>query len=257
VGERTSYAPGGFCWVELTTPGQAGAKDFYGSLFGWAHEDIPMGEDGSVYSMMKLDGKTVSAISAQSRDQAGTPAVWNTYVSVTDADGVAEHAALHGAEIVAPPFDVFDAGRMAIVKDPHGAFFRLWQPNQTAGVELVNTPGAWCWNELQSPDLDGSKAFYGELLGWELAPFEGSPTPYLIISNEGRGQGGIAPLQEGSPPAWLVYFAVADIEDSLAQVGEFGGAAITGTIDIGIAKIAIVSDPQGGVFALYAGELQE
>ena len=156
-----------------------------------------------------------------------------------------------GATVHAPPFDVVEGGRLAVLQDPQGAFVMLWQPNQNRGVELVNTPGAFCWNKLHTPDVEASTHFYGQLFGWALQPFEQSAVPYFIIQNSGRANGGITEAQEGMPTAWLVYFAVEDINDGLAKVGELGGDTIVGPIDIGVAKIGIVSDPQGGVFALY------
>jgi uncharacterized protein len=258
VGERTGYAPGTFSWVDLTTPDQEAAKAFYGGLFGWEAEDLPIG-DGAYYSMQRVDGKDVAAISPQQQQQrdAGVPPLWNSYVSVESADAVADRARELGATVHAPPFDVMEAGRMAVIQDPQGAHFLLWQPNQNIGAKLVNAPGALSWNELSSPDLDASKEFYSSLFGWTIEPFEGSPEPYLAIKNGDANNGGIRELQSpGPPPHWLVYFAVDDIDEGLAKVEQLGGTKHAGPIDIGIAKIAVVADPQGAIFALYAGQLE-
>jgi predicted enzyme related to lactoylglutathione lyase len=258
MGKRSSYTPGTFCWADLTTPDQDGAKAFYEALFGWEADDRPVGE-GVTYSTMLLDDSQVAGIGPQPQAQreAGVPAMWNSYVAVVDADAVATRAAELGATVHAPPFDVMDAGRMAVIQDPQGAYFELWQPNQHQGAQLVNAPGALCWNELASPDVDGSAEFYGELFGWQLSAMEGMPMRYMVITNAERSNGGITELQPPAPPHWLVFFAVAEIEPALARVEELGGSKTAGPIDIGIAKIGIVADPQGAVFALYAGELEE
>lgn len=258
MGERTQYAPGTFCWNDLTTTDQAAAKVFYSGLFGWEAEDMPVGED-VFYSMQRLGGKDVAAISPQPQTQrdAGVPPVWNSYVSVERADDAAERATALGGTVHAPPFDVMEAGRMAVIQDPQGAFFMVWQPRQHFGAALVNAPGAPVWNELASPDPDGSSAFYSRLFGWTVAPFEGGPEPYLSIKNGEANNGGIRQLSPpGTPPNWLVYFGVEDVEAALAKVAELGGTHIAGPIDIQIARIAIVQDPQGAVFALYAGQLE-
>ncbi len=258
MGERTQYAPGTFSWADLSTTDQDAAKAFYGGLFGWVADDRPVG-DGVVYSLMQRDGKDVAAISAQPQMQrdAGLPPTWNSYVTVDSADATLERAKELGATVHAPAFDVMDAGRMAVIQDPQGAFVMVWQSKDHIGASLVNAPGALCWNELASPDLDGSAAFYGGLFGWTLEPFEGSPTPYLIVKNSDRANGGIRPNDPpGMPPHWLVYFAVEDIDAGLAKVEELGGTKHAGPIDIGIAKIGIVQDPQGATFALYAGQLE-
>jgi predicted enzyme related to lactoylglutathione lyase len=258
MGERTQYAPGTFCWTDLTTTDQDAAKAFYGGLFGWEPEDLPVSE-GVVYSMMRVDGKDVAAISPQPQQQreAGVPPTWNSYVSVEDADAAAERASELGATVHAPPFDVMEAGRMAVIQDPQGAFFMVWQPRQHFGAMLVNATAALVWNELSSPNFDASTAFYEGLFGWTVAPFDASPQPYLSIKNGEANNGGIRELSPpGVPPHWLVYFGTDDIDAALAKVDELGGTKLGGPIDIQIAKIAIVQDPQGATFALYAGQLE-
>ena len=185
------------------------------------------------------------------------PPMWNSYISVASADATAARAKELGATVHAEPFDVMDVGRMAVIQDPQGAAFELWQPKEHFGAALVNAPGAPVWNELSSPDLDASSAFYTQLFGWTVAPFEGSAQPYLSIKNGDANAGGIRPLtQPGAPPYWLAYFGVEDLDSALAKVGELGGAVHAGPIEIQIAKIAVVADPQGAVFALYDGELE-
>ncbi len=257
MGERSEYTPGTFCWSELTTSDQAAAKAFYGPLLGWQANDIPLGDE-AYYSMQLIDGKRVAAIAPQPQQQrdAGVPPLWNSYVSVASADATAERAKELGATVHAPPFDVMTVGRMAVIQDPQGAFFMLWQPADTIGAELVNAPGALVWNELQSPNLDASASFYGDLFGWQIAQAEGMQDRYLMIKNAGANNGGIRDLTPPSPPSWLTYFGVQDVDEALAKVDELGGSKLAGPIDIGIAKLAVVADPQGAVFALYAGALE-
>ena len=258
MGERTEYTPGTFCWTDLTTPDQDGAKRFYSALFGWEADDQPVG-DGIVYSMMEIDGKDVCAISPQPQQQreGGVPPMWNSYVSVESADDSARRAAELGATVHAQPFDVMDVGRMAVIQDPQGAFFEIWEPKSHMGAQLVNVPGALSWNELNSPDPQASAAFYGDLFGWEAQTFEGMGD-YLVIMNGGRSNGGIRNLDPpGMPPNWAVYFATPDIDAELAKVEELGGTKHEGPIDIGMAKIGVVQDPQGAWFLLYDGRLED
>lgn len=257
MAERSEYTPGTFCWSELSTTDQEGAKAFYAGLLGWEAQDSPMG-DGAYYSMQLVGGRRVAAIAAQPQQQrdAGVPPLWSSYVSVESADATAARVSELGGTVHAPPFDVMTAGRMAVIQDPQGAFFMLWQPREHIGAELVNAPGALVWNELQSPDLDASASFYGGLFGWEAEEAEGMPDRYLTIKNAGANNGGMRGLTPPSPPSWLVYFGVDDVERALARLDELGGTKLAGPIDIGIAKLAVAADPQGAVFALYAGELE-
>jgi uncharacterized protein len=258
MGERTDYTPGTFCWTDLTTTDQAAAKAFYGDVFGWEPVDFPVGDD-VVYSMMRIDGKDVAAISPQPEQQrdAGVPPAWNSYIAVDSADEALDRAKQLGADVHAPAFDVMDAGRMGVVQDPQGAFFLVWQAKDHPGAGLVNTSGALSWNELASPDMDASAAFYGELFGWSVEPIEGE-MPYLTVLNrEGWNNGGIRPVMPpGTPPHWLVYFGSDDVAGAIREITERGGDQLVGPMDIGAGEIAVAQDPQGAVFALFAGAFQ-
>jgi predicted enzyme related to lactoylglutathione lyase len=260
MGERTQYTPGTFSWTDLNTTDQEAAKAFYAGLFGWSYDDAPVGDD-VYYSMANVDGKPVGAISPQPQQQrdAGAPPAWNSYITVQSADAALERARELGATVHAEAFDVMDAGRMGVVQDPQGAWFLVWEPKDHIGAELVNAHGAMSWNELGSPDPDGSAKFYGDLFGWETSQMEGSEMPYLVIRTAaGNSNGGIRPpAPPGTPPSWLVYFATDDIDGTLAKVSDQGGNVLVGSTDIGVAKIAVAQDPQGAVFALYSGHLDD
>ena len=257
MGERTEYAPGIFSWTDLSTTDPDAAKSFYAALLGWQAEDLPV-PGGGVYSMQQLEGKNVAAIAPQPPQQreAGVPPAWQSYITVTSADDAARRAGALGGTVHASPFDVMDAGRMAVIQDPQGAFFLVWEPKSNIGAGLVNVPGALCWNELASPELDAAPGFYTELFGWTVEPFEGSPTPYLTIKAAGKANGGMREAQPQEPPCWLVYFAVDDVDTAMNRVKELGGKATTDPFDIAMARIGVAQDPQGAVFALYAGQLE-
>lgn len=257
MGERSRYAPGTFCWSELSTTDLAGAKAFYGALLGWQADDLPL-DGGNVYSMQLLGGAPVAAIAVQPPQQreAGVPSLWSSYVSVDSADAAAQRAKELGATVHAPAFDVMQAGRMAVIQDPQGAYVMVWEPRERVGAGLVNAPGALVWNELQSPDLDASAAFYGEMFGWSVQDAPGMQPRYLSIKNGEANNGGMRELEAGTPPSWLVYFGAEDLDVALARAQELGGVKLAGPIDIQIAKLAVVQDPQGAVFALYAGQLE-
>src|SRR3954471_23267009 len=260
MGERTNYQPGTFSWADVTTTEQDAAKRFYSGLFGWQADDRPVG-DGVYYSMMKLGGRAVAAISPQPQQQrdAGVPPMWNNYVTVESADSAADRAGELGATVHAPPFDVMDVGRMAVIQDPQGAFFMVWEPRASIGAELVNAPGALAWNELGSPDPAESADFYGSLFGWTVEEMEGSPTPYLIVRNGERTNGGIREMgEEPAPPHWMPYLGVDDAERAVARAGEFGGSTLMGPVPAGPGRqIGVIRDPQGAVFGIYQGDFDD
>lgn len=257
MAERTKYSPGTFSWTDLTTSDQPAAKQYYGALFGWDAIDNPIGED-MVYSMMQIDGKDVAAISPQMQAQreAGVPPTWNSYVTVESADAAADRAQKLGATVLSPAFDVFDVGRMAIIQDAQGAVLEVWEPKQHIGASLVNAPGALTWNELASTDPDASAEFYGELFGWKLEPFEGMEGYLGIQTSDGKSNGGIRAGTENEPSYWLVYFGADDADATAAKANELGASTLV-QMDIGVGKIAVLQDPQGAVFALYAGRFDD
>jgi predicted enzyme related to lactoylglutathione lyase len=254
MGERTSYPPGTFCWVDLATDDQQAAKAFYGELLGWQYEDTPIGE-GQVYSMARLDGHDVAAVGPLQGPE-GVPPHWNCYVSVEDADATAARAAGLGATVLAEPFDVFESGRMAVVQDPQGAIVSLWQPNNHIGATLVNAIGALTWNDLISPDVDASASFYRGLFGWQIDEVPESGGQYWSILNAGNRNGGLMPQPPDSHPAWNLYFAVEDVDATLARAAERGGQTIAGPMDIpNGTRLAVLADPQGAVFSVASGPL--
>ena len=142
-------------------------------MFGWEFENkLPPGIDDK-YLIASLHGSRSAAIASPTPGVTGTP-TWNTYVSVVDADATADRAAALGAEVLVAPVDAGPpgavAGRWAALVDPAGAHIRLWQPGYRHGAQLVNHPGTWNSSDLATIDVEGAKAFYGAIFGWEADP---------------------------------------------------------------------------------------
>ena len=247
--EVTQHAPGSFCWPELQTTNATGAKSFYSTLFGWTATDDEVGPD-KFYTMLHLRGLAVGALYELSKEQKeqGIPSHWGSYVSVADIDATAARAKELGAELLAPPFDVMDVGRMAVVKDPVGAVFSLWQPKVHIGAHVMGEPNSLCWTELSTRDIPAAKAFYTGLFGWTT---KDSPE-YIEVLNQGRPIAGMmAPPQEGIPPHWLVYFAVSDCDASARKATDLGGESLVPPTDIpSVGRFSVMKDPQGAAFAI-------
>src|SRR4051812_13734285 len=145
--DRTSHPPGTFSWAELATSDVDAAKGFYGDLFRWvAHdEEIP---GGGRYTNFELRGRDAAGGMTAGPDQG--PPHWNAYVTVANADEAAARAEDLGATVMAPPFDIMNYGRMAVIQDPTGAFLMLWQAGSSIGATVVNEHGAITWNDLQT-----------------------------------------------------------------------------------------------------------
>jgi predicted enzyme related to lactoylglutathione lyase len=257
VGERTSHPPGTISWTDLATSDQEGAKQFYAALFGWEYDDRPVGDEGT-YSMAQLGGRGVAALAGQRPDEAdqGIPPHWNVYVTVEDVDATAGQVAGAGGQLLAEPFDVFDAGRMAVLADPAGAALCLWQPGTNIGAELVNVPGAMAWADCASADPAAAQPFYSALLGWRFEQMSEEP-PYWVIYNGERNQGGLTAAPPGVPSNWYPYFGVIGIEETLQLAEASGGTPFMGPIEVPNGRFALIQDPQGAPFAVLEAEYDD
>jgi predicted enzyme related to lactoylglutathione lyase len=253
MGERTSHPPGTFSWVDLATTDAAGAKSFYGEVFGWVSEDLP--GEGGAYTMFRLDGKDVAACFAQGN---GVMPHWNSYVTVGDVDAAAATAAELGGSVLMPPGDVEGIGRMTVIADPTGGPLALWEPHGHIGAGLVNAPGALCWNDLGTTDVEAAMAFYGELFGWTFTErLDDDPLRYMRIRN-GDTENGSIHLQgedeRGTPPSWVVYFATSDLDGTNSTLAELGGQVVVQPLEVPAGgRVSVAVDPQGAAFGLFDG----
>jgi predicted enzyme related to lactoylglutathione lyase len=255
MAEIKEYTPGTFCWVELSTTDQDGAKQFYQQLLGLEVRDVPFGE-GAIYSILTQNDLDVAAITKQDPQQAahGVPPNWLSYVSVSNVDESAKKAAELGGQIVAGPFDVMDVGKMAVGMDPTGAAFAMWQPGHHIGARIANVPGTWCWNELGTNDIDAAGKFYSNLFGWGINAMDMGGMIYTMFESGQKHFGGmykITPEMGPMPPNWMVYFAVADCDQSAEKAGSLGGKVIMPPADIpNVGRFALIQDPQGAFLGI-------
>jgi len=255
--EITEHAPNTFCWPELLTTDIAAARRFYHALLGWDFVENPVGE-GRVYVMAQVRGKNAGAMYQLGDEQRkqGIPPHWLQYVSVASVEETAARAKARGARVIVEPMDVFDVGRMAVLTDPQGATFALWQPIKHIGAQLAGEPGASCWNELYTRDRDGSGAFYTNVFDWASDSANIGDTRYTIFTVEGRPAAGmleIKPEWGELPTMWMVYFAVADCSAAAKIVSSSGGQVFAPPTDLpGIGRFAVVCDPQGASFGILA-----
>jgi len=252
-----THAPGGFCWIELATTDQAAAQAFYAKIFGWSAKNLPVGPD-DFYTIFELQGRAAAAGCTLRPDQLarGVPPHWNLYVAVQSADATAARATELGGTVLAPPFDVFDAGRMAVLQDPTGAVFSLWQPNKNPGTGITGSHGTLCWADLSTPDQARAGRFYSDLFGWQIMKEDEDPAhSYWHIKNGEEFIGGIPPAsyrQSGTPAHWLAYFTVSDCDTTADAAKNLGAKLYMPPTDFeNVGRMSVVADPQGATFAIF------
>ena len=250
------HPAGSFCWIELATSDQTAAKNFYGALFGWTPNDMPMGP-GAYYTIFKIDGRDAGGgytLRPEQREMK-VPPHWMLYILVENVDATAAKVAQLGGTAIVPGFDVMDVGRMAVIQDPTGAYFCLWQAKQSVANSIANVHGTLCWADLSTPDPDRAKAFYSGLLGWQFTVGEKDTSGYLHIKNGEHFIGGVPPAaccQPGVPPHWLAYFQVDDVDVSANKAKEMGATLLMPPMTMeGVGRWSVIADPQGAVFAIF------
>lgn len=277
---RESYPPGVPCWIDTAQADPDAAAAFYAGLFGWAVEDQMPAEAPGRYLVATLEGLEVAAIGSQEGDAPPVP-VWTTYIAVECADAAAEKVRAAAGAVLAEPFDVMEAGRMAVCADPAGAVFCVWQAGTTTGAKLVNHPGTWNWSNLTTRDLEGAAAFYGAVFGWEVRSVDMGPMQATMLCLPGYGdfletlEPGVRDRQEGTgapegfadaigwvdamsdddvaagvPSHWAVTFTASDTAAVATRAEELGGTVVVPPVEMGPVVSATLADPFGTVFSI-------
>ncbi|RDV08032.1 VOC family protein [Arthrobacter sp. RT-1] len=260
------YPQGVPCWVDTEQPDVEAAKEFYGGLFGWTFEDVmPPGAPGR-YLIARLDGQDVGGLAGG----AGGTTAWNTYVAVDDADAAVNRLAAAGAKVLSPPEDAGEGGRSAVLADPQGVVFRIWQAKRRLGAQAVNQPGAWNFSDLHTADRNEAIAFYENAFGWQVddvgfglmirRPGYGDHLEATIYPDIRKRQtdfsappgfedaiAWIGDTSTNEPPHWHVTFAVADRDQAVLDAERLG-AQVLSQEDTGWTRQALIRDPQGAEF---------
>jgi predicted enzyme related to lactoylglutathione lyase len=270
--ERSGYIPGVPCWVDTQQPDAKQAVEFYSGLFGWDLENAMPEGSGGDYFMARIRGGDVAAIGSVPE---GMPpvAMWNTYIAVASADASADKVRAAGGAVFSDPFDVMDAGRMAVCADPEGAVFCVWEAKAHFGAAVVNENGALNFNGLATRDPQAAEAFYGAVFGWKLLSIQAGPMwmlpgygDHLEESSPGLREqmaqmgapdgfidvvAAVNPIAAGdadTPAHWTVTFAADDIDATAARAEKLGGEVVEAPHDAPWTKTAVLQDPQGARF---------
>jgi predicted enzyme related to lactoylglutathione lyase len=140
---------------------------------------------------------------------------------------------------------------MAVLADPAGVAFAVWQARHRSGAALVGVPNSWAMSALHTPDLGVSERFYGEVFGWQLIRHEQSELCEWRLQD--RMIAVATPTDGvGVPPHWAINFAVADADSFAARARSLGAAVVIEPMDTPGFRSAVIADPQGAVLAVSA-----
>ena len=256
--EIIKHKEGMFSYSDLQTTDLGAATTFYTDLFGWKYDDQPMSDDpNDIYRFFTKNGQVVCAASKQPEQQAsaGVPPMWNVYFTVDDVDVKAKDAEAAGGSVHAPPFDVFDAGRMAVIADPAGGFFCLWQAKENIGSAVMHEPNTLDWAEAGSTDVEKTRDFYKQLLGWSYEEMDmGEGMKYTLFKLDGESAAGMMPTQ--MPMSyWSIYFHVEDCKNMVERARSMGAQVmLEPETAAGVGTFSVLADPQGAMFGMIQPE---
>jgi predicted enzyme related to lactoylglutathione lyase len=254
------HQPGTFCWVELATSDLSAGREFYSKVFGWQSDARPVEGWGDYATFSVDDGRSAAGgyVQQEAERSMGVPPHWNLYITTEDVDATVAKATELGGQATVPSMDT-PLGKMAVIADPTGARFCLWQSEQMPGFTVRNEPVSFAWADLITPDKDRAKEFYGGLFGWT-GEDTGEEFGFYTLVKLGDEQiaGMMNPNQPETPPVWMPYFDVTDADAVTSAATEAGAQVMMPVTPIPtVGRFAVLSDPQGALFAVLQTEWRQ
>lgn len=248
-----THTTGTPAWIDLMTTDRQGAMAFYGAVFGWQYEQ--QRDATQTYAIARHDGRDAAGIADRSEAEIaqGIPPAWNLFFATEDIDATVTRAAELGARVLNGPFDAMDAGRMAVLTDPTGALFCLWQATGHDGLGVMHVPGALTWVECLTTDPATAIRFYEQLFAWKTETSDDLGTEYTLCHTDGTPTAGIMAMPSelvNVASNWMVYFETHSTDATIKLVQQHGGTLLNGPMEYGTGEFAVIADPQGAVFGI-------
>jgi len=243
---------GRFVWFEYSSKDAKKAQAFFGELFGWKTKEVQTPQ--SPYTMIAIGDETIGGYWPTPPPDAPQHAQWISHLQVENAVESAAKVKSLGGKVKMEPMKVAGFGTFAVVQDPTGTVFSLWQPDKAEGnADYKGKPGFWVWNELATGDPAKAIAFYKALGGFEEDKMDmGGMGTYHILKKDGPGRAGVmkAPTP-GVPPQWVPYVQVEDTDKIAEKAKKLGATLTVPPSDIpGVGRFAVMVDPQGATLGI-------
>ncbi|MFZ9986443.1 MAG: VOC family protein [Candidatus Nanopelagicales bacterium] len=237
------------CWVDLGVHDVDAALAFYAEAMGWRAGERSGPEFGGYAMWFCGDVPTAGVGPAR----GGTPACWTTYLATSDIDRTLALVEPAGGGVTTPVMVIGPLGRMAVVRDPVGATFGLWEAHDFAGFPPGGEPGFLDWCVVETADVDASRTFLQALFGFEVQVPDPDPGSigYLQLGNDGIPAIGVRPIA-GDTSAWMAYFSVDDVDAVAGRVLTAGGRLLRESTTGAVGTMATLADPEGASFSVIS-----
>ena len=245
-----SVEPGSFVWHDLLTRDVAGAKRFYGELFGWRFEDTKRAD--RPYAIARAGATPVAGIvDVSGIADAGTQ--WLSFMTVANVDAAVALFQSGGGKVLVPPRDL-PLARAAVVADPQGAPLGLAQLRRDVPNPAQPTASHFFWQEYLARDAGQALDFYKKVAGYNPAISDTRLGVEYHVLKKARGGAGLFQLSTNVTdvqPNWLPYVLVNDAASLAARVTSLGGRVIVPAApERRNNSLIVVADPAGAVIAL-------
>lgn len=238
-----------FVWFEYVSTGSQKAQGFFGELFNWTTKAVPMPQGD--YAMIATGDRTIGGY-LPTPEGAPPHAHWLAHLGVTDAAATAKKITSLGGKVLKAPFAIGEIGTMAVVQDPQGGVFALWQSAKPE-PQPQPTTGDFCWNELSSSDPEASIKFYAEIGGFEIERMEmDGMGSYTVLKSEGQPRAGIVKqMMPGQPHAWLPYVQVGSADGTSEKAKKLGANVVVPPTDIpNVGRFSVLADSLGAAVGI-------
>jgi hypothetical protein len=236
----TSHEEGMPCWVDVMVESEEQHHDlraFLSTLFDWTW-DLG-GPEMGYYSIASSNGAPVLGL-GRSEDARGTA---TTYFSTANIDDALKRDGDLGASIMVPSMQVMDLGYMALLTDPTGSMYGLWQPGTFHGFGVAYENNAPGWFDNVSSDPARAGEFYSATSGHQLTLLEGD---MRILQNGEQWYASISHLQRHEEPQWKPIFIVDSLERIHEVVPRHGGAILIEAMPVPGSALCVFSEPVNG-----------
>lgn len=241
-----------FAWADLSTFDLENIKKFYSKLFGWQYQS----EQG--YNIGLANNKESSGICTMPEKfkKINMPSFWMSYVQVSDIESIVKKSEKNGGKVEVYPEDFGGFGKVALIRDPSGAGFTVYQGKDLKGKDVLGNHGRMTWNELYVSDLNLVQPFYENVFGWKIKKEKNTLARYKILNQKHEHIATIQVLSneiKGDKEFWGVYFSVDNLDDAEKIIKENSGKIISKEVS-SFGKYLIAEDPCGAFFYLLEGQ---
>lgn len=243
-----------FVWADLSTFDLNLSKRFYGDLFNWQIDGQP-----EEYNICTANGAEAAGLYVMPEffQKINMPTFWMSYIQVDDIQRVVDLANSLGGKVELGPEPFGNSasdGQIALIRDPLGAGFTVFQGENLKGKSLEGAHGRMAWNELVISDITRIQPFYEALFNWKISRIDSSDR-FDIHNSAGELVGNIEQIPnsiKGKLEFWGIYFTVADLDQARRVVEQHGGSITYDDASTGLRQL-MVTDPQGAAFFMIEG----